>query len=292
MRTEAELAQVYTEIRPLLTRIAYAVVGSHSEAEDIVSDCWPRLVAADRREHIRDIEAWATVVVSRRALDVLKSARAVRESYVGPWLPEPVIGSDGTAVDPADTVTLDDTVSYALLVVLETLTPAERTSWVLHDLFGMEFGEVAAVVGRTETAVRQLASRARKHVADGSPRVRVSPAQHRATTEAFTRACADGDVSALITLLDPNVTLTSDGGGEVVAAKRPVQGAERVAAFIIKIARNLRSEERVSIEPVNHLPGLVVRGSQGVNSVISLTVDGGLISRIDIIRAPDKVRRL
>lgn len=289
MKTQAELAARYTELRPLLTRVAYAVLGSHSDAEDVVSECWLRLIVAHRRAPIRNLQAWATVAVSRRALDVLNSERIARETYVGPWLPEPLLSQ---AADPADRVTLDDTVNYALLVVLETLTPAERTSWVLHDLFGMEFSQVAAIVGRTEAAVRQLASRARKHVADGSPRTPVSPAEHRATTEAFALACAQADIHKLLTILDPDVTVTSDGGGQVVAARRPVHGSGRVAAFLLKIVRTIRPAEHVEISSVNDAPGLVVRDPDRVTAVISLTVDSQLITRIDIIRAPNKLTRL
>ena len=159
------LAAAFSQARPRLVRVAYAIIGSHSEAEDVVADCWFRLAAADQDEPVRDVEAWAVVAVSRMALDVLRSARVRRERYVGPWLPEPVVASPSqTAADPADQVTLDDEVSYALLVVMETLSPAERTAFVLHDLFGVSFDEIAAIVGRTPAAVRQLASRARRPV--------------------------------------------------------------------------------------------------------------------------------
>ena len=182
---EDELAAEYTRIRPRLLRAAYALLGTYAEAEDVVADTWLRLAAADQRERVSDVEAWAVVAVSRRALDVLRSARVQREAYVGPWLPEPLIERlPGPAVppslaasqaDPADQVTLDESVSYALMVVLETLTPAERTAWVLHDLFGVPFPEVAGVVGRDPAAVRQLAARARAHVRAGAPRMAVSP---------------------------------------------------------------------------------------------------------------------
>lgn len=170
MSGDAALAAAYAEARPRLTRMAYAMLGSHAEAEDVVADCWLRLAAANAREPVRDVEGWAVVAVARGALDTLRSARSRRETYVGPWLPEPLLTAAGTAPDPADRVTLDESVSFALLVVLERLSPAERTAWVLHDLFRLEFPEVAEIVGRTPAAVRQLASRARRHVADGTPR--------------------------------------------------------------------------------------------------------------------------
>ena len=161
MTTEPDLlAAAFSQARPRLVRVAYAIIGSHSEAEDVVSDCWFRLAAADRAETVRDVEAWAVVAVSRMALDVLRSARVRRERYVGPWLPEPVVVSPDETADPAEKVTLADEVGYAILVVMETLLPAERTAFVLHDLFGLKFDEVAAIVGRAPGAVRQLASRA------------------------------------------------------------------------------------------------------------------------------------
>ncbi|WP_278256392.1 sigma-70 family RNA polymerase sigma factor [Nocardioides convexus] len=147
---QAELAEQYDALRPRMVRVAYAILGSRAEAEDVVADCWTRLVEADRRDPVRDLTGWLTVAVARAATDVLRSARVRREEYVGPWLPEPFV-----VADPADRVTLDETVGYALLVVLESLTPAERTAFVLHDVFGLGFPEVATVVGRTPAAVRQ-----------------------------------------------------------------------------------------------------------------------------------------
>lgn len=150
------------------------------------------------------------------ALDVLRSARVRRETYVGSWLPEPHVeprGAGPCAGDPADRITLDESVSYSLLVMLETLSPAERTAWVLHDLFRLPFGEVAAAVGRSPAAVRQLAARARRHIATGAPRLDVDPTQHQAVVGAFTRATTTGDLAGLLAILDPQVVLTSDGGG-------------------------------------------------------------------------------
>ncbi|MGW5363506.1 RNA polymerase sigma factor SigJ [Actinopolymorpha pittospori] len=297
MRTEAELAEAYEQARPRLLRIAYVVLGSYTEAEDVVSDCWLRLAEANAREPVLDVEAWATVAVVRRAQDVLRSARVRRERYVGPWLPEPVVGDalhprHLGSVDPADRVTLDDTVSFALLVVLETLSPAERTAWVLHDLFGMEFSEIARVVGRSSAAVRQLATRARRHVAAGAPRVDVDAAEHEATVAAFTRAAAGGDLADLLAVLDPDVTLTSDGGGKVTAARRPVHGADRVARFLLGVTRRLGPDERVVLLDVNGARGLAVARGETVTAVVSLTVWEGRITRIDLVMAPDKLVHL
>jgi RNA polymerase sigma-70 factor (ECF subfamily) len=287
--TDAELAAAYTQARPRLVRIAYAVLGSNAEAEDVVSECWPSLTAANAREPVLDIDAWATVAVARRALDELRSARARRERYVGPWLPEPLLNERSLSADPAERVTLDDTVSFALLVVLEALTPAERTAWVLHDLFGMEFTEIAGVVGRTPAAVRQLAARARKHVTAGAPRIDVNTAEHRAAVAAFSLAAAGGDLAALVAVLDPDVTLTSDGGGAVSTARRPVHGADRVARFMIGIAGKIRPGQRVTPTIVNGAPGLAVLQGEQITAVASLTVASGRISRVDLILAPGKL---
>ena len=274
------LASAYDAERPRLVRVAYAILGSHAEAEDVVADCWLRLVAADERDRVRDVAAWATVTVARAALDVLRSARVRREAYVGPWLPEPVV-SDGS-----DRVSLDESVRYALLVALERLTPAERTAWVLHDIFEMPFDEVADAVGRSPEAVRQLARRAREHVAAGTPRVAVDAGTHDRVVGAFLGAAAGGDLAGLVRLLDPSVVLTSDGGGVVNAARRPVLGPDRVGRFFAGVARK---DGQVDFVEVNGRTGLVFRVGGELHSVVSFTVDGELITRIDIVRAPDKL---
>lgn len=274
------LATAYDAERPRLVRVAYAILGSHAEAEDVVADCWLRLEAADAREPVRDVAAWATVTVARAALDVLRSARVRRETYVGPWLPEPVV------TDLEDRVSLDDSVRYALLVALERLTPAERTAWVLHDIFEMPFDEVAGAVGRTPEAVRQLARRARQHVAAGTPRVAVDAGTHDRVVGAFLGAAAGGDLAGLVRLLDPDVVLTSDGGGVVNAARRPVLGPDRVARFMAGVARKPGEVELVS---VNGRSGVAYRVDGRLHSVLSFTVDGELITRIDIVLAPDKL---
>jgi len=285
---EAELAGAYTRARSRLVRIAYAVTGSHAEAEDVVSDCWLRLVAADADTPVKDVEAWGTVVVARRALDILRSARVRRETYVGPWLPEPWVDSPVPG-DPADRVTLDDRVSFALMVMLETLSPPERTAWVLHDLFDMQFSEVARVVGRSPASVRQLAARARKRVAAGTPRLQVDRVTHEAVVAAFRCASIGGDLPTLMTVLDPDVRLTSDGGGQVRAARRPVHGADRVARMLIGLARLLKADHQPSQVMVNGAPGLAALEGNECDFVVSLTLERDRISRVDIIRALDKL---
>jgi RNA polymerase sigma-70 factor, ECF subfamily len=283
---EAELASGYALARARLVRVAYAIVGTHAEAEDVVSECWFRLVRADAESPVRDVEAWATVVVARAAIDVLRSARVRRETYIGPWLPEPVVSP---LQDPADRATLDDSVSFALLVVLESLTPAERTAYVLHDLFGMTFEDVATTVGRTPAAVRQLASRARKHIEAGAPRLDVHPQQHRDVVQRFLDAAAGGDLAALIAMLDPAVVLTSDGGGRRNTARRPVHGAERVARFTLGIVGQVQPGQTLTPVDVNGSLGMALYDHDQLDTVVSFTVSGGLLTRIDFIRAPEKL---
>ncbi len=271
--------------RPRLLRVAYATVGSVSEAEDCVQEAWLRLQAQDPAS-IRDLGAWLTTTVSRLAYDTLGSARARRERYVGPWLPEPLV--EGlTDDDPADRVTLDESVSMALLVILERLSPAERTAFLLHDVFGLAFEEVADVVGRTPAAVRQLASRARRHVEDGQPRFPPTLAQQRRLVAAFADACGGGDLERLVALLDPGVVWRSDGGGKVSAAHPATPGARNVARWLLALAR--RPPRSLRMVMVNGAPGLVMRDGDGVLTVIAFTIDADRITAMDVMRNPDKL---
>jgi RNA polymerase sigma-70 factor (ECF subfamily) len=286
------LAAAFSQARPRLVRVAYAIIGSHSDAEDVVADCWFRLTAADAGEPVRDVEAWAVVAVSRMALDVLRSARVRRERYVGPWLPEPVITPpDETTADPADTVTLAGEVEYAILVVMETLSPAERTAFVLHDLFGVGFDEVAAIVGRTPAAVRQLASRARRHVRERSPWPAPGAAEHRRVVQAFAAAAASGDLAALIRVLDPDVILVSDGGGQVTSARKPVLGADRVARFLLGVLAKEQPGDLIDPVTVNGAPGFAVYHQGELVTVVSVTVAAGRVTRLNLVRAPGKLPR-
>ena len=287
-----ELAASFLAARPRLVAIAYAILGSHAEAEDVVADTWPRLVRADADEPVRDVTGWAVVAVARGALDAYRSARVRREVYVGPWLPEPRVEAIAPApdlADPADRATLDDQVSFAMLVVLESLTPAERTSWVLHDLFQLPFTEVAEVVGRRPDAVRQLAARARKHLQVAAPRLSVDPNEHARVVRGFLEAAAGGDLGALVAVLDPDVVLTTDGGGQVTAARQPVHGSDRVARFVLGVTRKA-SQEQIRLVRVNGTPGIGIFQGDDLAGVVALTIGHGRIARIDFVRAPDKLR--
>jgi RNA polymerase sigma-70 factor (ECF subfamily) len=279
----------FAQARPRLIRLAYSQLGDLGEAEDVVQEAWLRLERTGP-ETIDDLDAWLTTVVARLALDTLRSARARRESYVGPWLPEPVVSSIGE--DPADRVTLDESVSYAVLVLLEQLSPAERTAFVLHDVFDVPFPEVARVVGRTPEAVRQLASRARRHVAQQRPRFEATLDEHARAIRAFAEALRDGDLDRLITVLDPDVVWTSDGGGRAIASREPITGAERVARAWVAMRHKGVFEPSSAAVNVNGRLGLLLMWRDRKPSALSFTLDGGRISRIDVIRNPEKLRRV
>lgn len=279
-----DLASAFEAERPRLTRVAYGILGSISEAEDVVQEAWLRLERTDAGE-IEDLRAWLTTVVGRLALDALGSARRRRESYVGEWLPEPLVA------ESEDEETLDQKISTALLVVLERLSPAERGAFLLHDVFDLPFDEVAEVVGRSPAAVRQLASRARRHVEAGRPRFPASRQEQERITVAFAMAWREGDLEGLVALLDPDAVFRSDGGGRVPAAGKPLHGAERIARVLVGLGRaNTRQGRAVrgALAEVNGAPGLVLDDGT-VLSVVSLMVDGGRIKAIDIVRNPEKL---
>lgn len=286
------VAARFEELRPRLLRLAYSQLGSLADAEDVVQDAWLRLQRADAAA-IADLTAWLVTVVSRLALDALGSARVRRERYVGPWLPEPLVDPVSGGADPVDRVTLDETVSHALLFVLERLSPAERTAFVLHDIFGYSFEEVADVVGRTPAAARQLASRARRHVVEQRPRQSGTREQQQRAVEAFAVAAAGGDLGALLAVLDPEVVMRSDGGGRVQAARKPLVGADRVSRALVALARTYAGQSEVRLVDVNGLPGLlIVNREDGQLSVIAFTVDAGQITTIHLQRNPDKLAHL
>lgn len=276
-----------------LLALAYRLLGTVADAEDAVQETylrWYRMSDAERAVIVNPA-AWLTRVAGRVCLDMLGSARARRERYVGEWLPEPVPGSSVLAspahLDPLDAVTLDDSVSMALLVVLESLTPAERVAFVLHDVFGMPFAEIAETVGRTPDAARQLASQARRNVRERRAGA-ASREQHDAVARAFAAAAATGEVSALIALLDPDVVLRSDGGGKVSAARKPVFGADRVARFLLGLPHlnpGLVLEATMMPDGVAFLASVDGR----TDTIISVAVMGDRIAEIYLMRNPDKL---
>lgn len=285
--------------RRLLFTVAYQMLGSVTDAEDVVQDAWLRWSAADRSD-VADPRAYLVRITSRLALDRLDSARNRRECYVGPWLPEPLLtGRDPVAgaappPDPDDAAVLGEQVSLALLVVLETLSPTERAVFVLREVFALPAAEVAAILGRGEAAVRQAAHRAREHVRARRPRFDADRSAQQVVTERFLAACAGGDVDALLSALAPDVVLVTDGGGRAKAALRPIVGAAKVARFLLATAAEGLSIPGVHVEvtDVNGAPGVVawVRGAPYV--AMSLVVADGLVEQVLVVRNPDKLRGL
>lgn len=291
---QAELADQFEQHRRRLVGVAYRMLGSVAEAEDVVQDAWVRLARTDAR--IDELGAWLTTVVSRLCLDRLRSARARREQYVGPWLPEPLVHDlAGHAVGPAELVEVDESVRLALLVVLERLTAEQRVAFVLHDVFDVPFDEVAQVLGTSPAAARQLASRARRAVHTDVPPVRPAREQSE-VVEAFFRAAAGGDLHALTRTLAPDVVLTSDGGGRARAALRPIHGTDKVARFLLGLAGYYPGVP-FSGRPVlvNGEIGLVVQvrpdpaGPPDVSVVVPHVGTDGLVHGIDVLRNPEKL---
>ena len=281
------LAERFEELRPRLLRLAYGQLGSVAEAEDIVQDAWLRLQRVDPDE-LRDLQGWLTTTVSRLALDTLRSARVRREAYVGPWLPEPIVQEPG----PEERAARAEEVSLALLVVLESLSASERIAFVLHDVFGYAFDEVAHALDSTPQAARQHASRARRAVEARRPRFPATPAQQREAIAAFGKAALEGDMEGLLAILHPDVVFTTDGGGVVSAARKPLEGADRVARAVKALAAKGGAGVNFDLVDVNGMPGLLGATNDGVTMVMSFTVDDGQIVAIDVQRNPDKLRDL
>jgi RNA polymerase sigma factor (sigma-70 family) len=296
-RPDPSLGAIMSERRRLLN-LAYRLLGSLTDAEDVVQETYARWYAMSQpqREAIQSPGGWLTTVASRICLDLLGSARARRERYVGEWIPEPlpdrtewITGrSGGTTVDPADRVTLDESINMAFLVVLESMTPAERVAFILHDVFRYSFAEVAEIVGRTPAACRQLASSARRRIrASQAP---ATPAAQQADiVRDFKQAWEAKDIGALIGLLDPDATAIGDGGGLVSAELRPIEGGQQVARACVDLAArapNLAILERT----VNGQPGLVLQHDGVTVAVLAFDIAGDRITRIWAVRNPEKLR--
>ena len=289
---DPSLAEIISERRQLIN-VAYRLLGSLAEAEDAVQETYARWYALSprQRDDIESPGAWLTTVTSRICLDQLNSARARRERYVGQWIPEPLPEPTewvGVPADPADRVTLDESVSMAFLVVLESMTPAERVAFILHDVFGYPFGEIAGIVGRTPAACRQLASSGRRRV--GATRSAAAPTDRQlAVVREFKNAWQTNDIAALVALLDPDVTFAADGGGRAPAALDPVDGAELVARYLADLAA--RSSGLTILErTVNGLPGLIVQDGATIVTVFAFDLADDRISHIWAVRNPDTLR--
>ncbi|RLP88306.1 RNA polymerase sigma-70 factor [Micromonospora sp. BL4] len=289
-RSDAD-QQVFHRHRNLLFSVAYRILGSAADAEDAVQEAWIKWSGADRSE-VADPRAYLARIVSNLALQRLRSSQHQRETYVGPWLPEPVL----TEGDTADTVTDAESVSMAMLVVLETLSPLERAVFVLKEVFDFSHAEIAVAVERSEAAVRQAAHRAREHVRARRPRFTADRSQQRGVTERFLAAATGGDINTLMELLSPDVTLWTDGGGKVRQALRPIVGAETVAAWFAAIGtvtyQGVQPDDmRAALVEINGGPGVVFNGAGRVIATVTFDIDAdGRITTIHNVANPDKLR--
>ncbi|WP_433251006.1 RNA polymerase sigma factor SigJ [Actinomadura nitritigenes] len=269
--------------RPAVFGAAYRILGSVAEAEDVTQEVWLRAAAADL-SGVRDLRAWLVTVAARTSYNVLKSARVRRESYVGPWLPEPLL----TGPDAAARVLMDESVGTAMLVVMETLTPAERVALVLHDVFGFPFERIAEVLGGTPAAGRKLASRARARVAAVRERPQASRAETERVLKAFKAAAEAGDMAGLVRLLHPDAVYVADGGGKATAARRPVRGAERIALLALR-QLEMRRPDAVRIVEANGRPALATYQGGALVWLDTVEIAGGRITAFRRLANPEKL---
>ncbi|SKB08985.1 RNA polymerase sigma-70 factor [Aeromicrobium choanae] len=271
----------FTAHRPLLFTVAYEMLGSAADAEDVVQEVWLRW-SADDREDVQDPRAYLVRIVTRLALNRLRSLARQRESYVGPWLPEPL----ETVPDVADDVALAESVSTAMMLVLETLGSTERAVFVLREVFDLPYDEIAAAVDRTPDNVRQIARRARAHVAARRPRSEVTAQERTEVLVRFQRAIAEGDLQQLLDVISPDVVLISDGGGKASAARRPILGRDRVLRFLAAV---MPADMRVEAVWINGENGLVIREAGAVTAIATAVVEGGVVTTMHVVRNPDKL---
>lgn len=275
---------VFESHRALLFSIAYRMLGSVAEAEDVVQDVYLRVAGT---ADIRDPKAFLVTATTRLSIDRLRSARLRRETYVGPWLPEPLLGE---VDDPAEGAERKESLSLAFLVLLESLTPAERAAFLLRDVFGFAYGEIAGAIDKTEAATRQLVHRARRALETRRPRFPVSPARHRELLGRFLDACVNGDVGGLAALLTEDAVAYTDGGGEAQAARRPVRSDLLVARFLTGVAKKAPPDTAVEVVAVNGRAGILVRVGGEPTAVIDLAADGDAIAAVYVVAAPSKLR--
>lgn len=283
--------ELYRELRPLLFAVAYRMVSSASEAEDIVQESFVRLEGARRAgTDIESPKAYLVTVATRLAIDHLRSARVRRESYVGPWLPEPLLSEP----DPAEVAATADSLSTAFLLLLETLSPVERAVFLLREVFGYGYDEIADIVGKTEPNCRQIFARARQHIDAGRPRFTASHEEHDALVQRFVAACERGTMDELVELLAENAAFYGDGGGKVAAVPEPIVGRERVVRLLTGLINRARQRNlRIRAEKVSGQAGaVVVDANDKVVNVVSFDVRDGAVSSIWSVVNPDKLRHL
>jgi RNA polymerase sigma-70 factor, ECF subfamily len=278
---------VFNEHRELLLGVAYRILGRVADAEDVVQDAWLRWERADR-DDVANPRAYLVRVTTRLAIDRLRSIKARNEAYVGPWLPEPLL----TTPDAAEPVERAESVSMAMLIVLETLSPLERAVFVLREAFGYPYPEIAEILGRGEPAVRQLASRARDHVQQQRPRYDTDRQTRREVVERFLAACVGGDLQTLMGVLAPGVTLVADSGGKARAPRRPILGADKVARFLVAAATQPVPDQSIEVVDVNGAPSVVVSSAGVPVAVFMVELAGGQIVMVRALANPDKLARL
>ncbi|WP_330280345.1 MULTISPECIES: RNA polymerase sigma-70 factor [unclassified Streptomyces] len=286
------VTEVFEEHRPVLMGVAYRMLGRVADAEDVVQDAWLRWAQADRDE-VREPRAYLVRVATRLAIDRLRQAQVRREAYVGPWLPEPLATDFGpTAPDTAEAAVLAESVSLAVLVVLESLSPLERAVFVLREAFGFPFAEIATTLDRSESAVRQLAGRARKHVDERRPRFDVDPVERRDLTERFLAAATGGDLEGLMTLLAPDARLVGDSGGKSKAPLRVIESADKVGRFLLGAAKSGGTGFTFRIVELNAGPAVLALVDGEPDSVFQVDIADGHVQCVYIVRNPDKLMSL
>ncbi|KUN16902.1 RNA polymerase subunit sigma-24 [Streptomyces antibioticus] len=286
------VTDVFEEHRPVLLGVAYRMLGRVADAEDVVQEAWLRWSGADR-DDVREPRGYLVRITTRLAIDRLRQIKARREAYVGPWLPEPYVTDFGDVVpDTAERAVLADSVSLAVLVVLESLSPLERAVFVLREAFGYPYADIATMLEREEPAVRQLAGRARKHVEERRPRYDVDPVQRRDLTERFLAAAAEGDLEGLMAILAPDVRLVGDSGGKSRAPLRVLESADHVGRFIVGAARKGVADMTWRFVEVNGGPAVLVLSGGKPDSVYQVDIADGRIQSVYILRNPDKLQSL
>jgi RNA polymerase sigma-70 factor, ECF subfamily len=272
----------FTQLRTLLFSIAYRMTGTRADAEDAVQETFLRWQAADR-DSIASPKAFLTTVISRICVDVLKSARRKREVYLGSWLPEPIVGPNTEPIELAESL------SFAFLHLLESLSPAERVSFLMHDVFDSSYSDVAEALETSEANARQLASRARDHLRERRPKVKIEREKHQQLLWAFVEACSEGDTTALLSLLKRDAVLYSDGGGKVPAAINPIYGADRIVRFIVGLRKKGLTDLRGFPVEVNGAPGAAVTLDGRPYMIHAIEVEGDLIRTVYYVMNPDKI---
>ncbi|WP_107439982.1 RNA polymerase sigma factor SigJ [Streptomyces sp. 142MFCol3.1] len=283
-RPPGVLENEWENLRPAVFGAAYRLLGSVADAEDVVQDVWLRAATAELCD-VRDLRAWLLTVAARRSYDILKSARVRRETYVGPWLPAPLL----TGPDASEPVLVDESVGSAMLLVMEELKPSERVAFILHDVFGLEFSQIADVLGASAAAARQLASRARRKVAAARQSTpHASRAERERLVTTFRSAYEEGDMAGLVRLLHPDAVFVSDGGGKLAAARKSIHGGARIAMVMVRVGRRWRSDS-IEVVEVGGEPALLLRRDGRVVSVDTVEIKDGLIAAYRRVLNPDKL---